>query len=140
MSEALDGEAAPLRVEYVGVRNDWSYAEALAVRWLGLDDLVVIEHDIVVHAAVLSEFRSCREPWCVFPYDLSPDNPIDRGLGCARFTAEAQRLVPFTAVLATPVCEPGHWRHLDGQVAEAFESADIERHVHGPSVEHRKAA
>ena len=116
--------------------DDLGYARALAARWLGIEDLVVVEHDIELHDDVLTTFASCRDPWCVCPYRLSPDAPLlTRGLGCARFTAEAQRKVPFTEVMAQP--QDGSWRHLDGQVAAAFATADIEVHVHQTLVLHR---
>jgi hypothetical protein len=125
--------------EYVDVGGDeYAYSRVLGERWDGAEDLVVVEHDIELHAAVIPVFDVCSEPWCAFPYRMNVNTPPKCvALGCARFTAEAQRAVPFADVLAQPVTVNGSWRYLDTAVAQAFAKAGIECHVHQPPVRHR---
>lgn len=72
--------------------DDGDYWRAIMSRWTGEDDLLIVEHDIEIHAGVLPQLEACREPWCVFPYPLN-GYMADRCLGCTRFSATLQRQV-----------------------------------------------
>ena len=48
--------------------DDDGYWRELSARWDGTRDLVVIEHDIVIHDRVIPQFAACPAPWCEFPY------------------------------------------------------------------------
>jgi hypothetical protein len=125
--------------------NLHGYWQAIAARWAGTGDLVLIEHDIVIHSAVLPGFAACPQPWCLYPYDLWPGQVLERGLGCTRFTARCQSLVTPEQIQAESggTCidcrgERGCWRHLDGQIAAALETRGLTAHVHQPPVFHDK--
>jgi hypothetical protein len=127
------------KAEMVGVVWDgFRYAREIAARWDGTEDLVTVEHDIEIHEDVIAQFSRCREPWCTFPYLIMPGRLLDDGLGCARFTADAQRAVPFSELDAIPAscgrCEgkPGCWAHLDTRIAQAMAAHGVKVHVHGP--------
>lgn len=138
--------------ELVDVSGDpFAYSAQLTSRWDGTAALVVVEHDIVIHDAVMPAFAACPEPWCLYPYWLRPGGPwLAHGLGCARFTAAVQRLVPAAELLAprSAGCEvcawagspvrPGCWRHVDACVAWALDAAGVRPHVHQPGVGHER--
>ena len=125
------------------ISRPWAdYAE----RW-ATDDLVVIEQDVIIHGDVLPQFRSCPEPWCLFParhYATGPGGWMTTGIMCNRFRKEFMQAVPVEAVEAiygscgrcggiNRKC----WAHLDGRTREAGEAAGFKLHVHWPSVGHR---
>lgn len=117
--------------------NEFGYRDAIADRWTGDEDLVLIEHDIEISDDVLPSFEGCDGPWCTFAYQhMTLDNWLDRGLGCVRFSAALQRAIPFGKCLASPAPVPGSWRHLDGQIAATLETAGHDRHVHESTVTH----
>lgn len=130
-------EYAP-EVRFVDVTdNEFGYRDAIAARWTGVEDLLLVEHDIEIHKNVFRSLGSCANPWCVFPYQhMTLDNWLDRGLGCTRFSANLQMAIPFEEILSSPAPVPGSWRHLDGQIAETLEGHGIERCVHHPPVTH----
>jgi hypothetical protein len=131
-------------VEYVGVLGDLlGYWKAIRERWTGAEALMVIEHDIEIHEGTVRSFLECGQPWCAFAYEMSaPGNWTARALGCTRYSAEAQRMAPADVIEAVPHscsrCDgkPGCWAHLDGQIAEALETAGITVHEHRPPVTH----
>ncbi len=129
--------------------DDFAYWREIGKRWDGTSALILVEHDIEIHAGVLSAFSDCASPWCVFPYEISQRGMwLDRGLGCTRFTAECQKLVTTTEIQqvygACHTCDPaqtganlpGCWRHIDGKIAAALESRGLRACVHEPPVTH----
>lgn len=77
------------------------YWDAIKERWTGEDDLVTIEQDIEIHGEVLPSFIKCRQHWCSFAYFLrvgQMDCPLPESLGCTRFSAELQRMVPASLI------------------------------------------
>lgn len=83
--EALELHS-PVKPTYVDCSDrDDAYFELLQRSFDQDGDLVLIEHDIVVHAGVFHAFRYCPHPWCAFPY-LKDGRPLI-GLGCTRFRA-----------------------------------------------------
>lgn len=103
--------ALPPGAELVPTPDDYDYWRELARRWDGSDDLVVIEHDIVIHDQVIPQFAACGSPWCTFPYFYGPDHDPSRVVyetpGCAKFSADCQRRFPLP-----PVSAP--WPQVDG--------------------------
>lgn len=149
---------------YVG-RTFTSYWQAIADRW-GSDDLLIVEHDIVIHDQVVDQLEECPNVWCVFPY--WHDTWLDENLGCTRFRVSAQKQVtpdevqqgswgscwecnphggrlPSAEELADPSSWmdrvkaneiPGCWRHLDGKLSCAMRKLGYEPCIHLPPVEH----
>lgn len=78
------------------------YWDALKEHWTGEDDLVVIEQDIEIHEEVLPSFIKCRQPWCSFAYFLRVGQmscPLGESLGCTKFSAELQQMVPADLII-----------------------------------------
>lgn len=118
--------------------SDTAYWEAIAARWMGEDDLMLIEHDVEIHAQVIPQFDSCPELWCHFPY------PYRGGLttmatGCTRYRAALQRRIAVEEILAAPSYRgiPGHWEFMDVTIATAFSRKGVEVCDHSPPVGHR---
>lgn len=134
--------------EIVETKGLFGYNDAIASRWDGSSDLVVVEGDKEITAEVLPSFARCDHPWCVYSYGVYPEpyrREIDFGLGCAKFSAEVQQIVkPSEFLTRDPECLPypcpdcggeGCWRYLDSRIMFAMLFRGIESHVHG-QVEH----
>ena len=147
-ARALLAEHAPdAELVYTGP-DDLGYWRAIAERWTGERDLVVIEQDIGIHAGVVPGFAACGEPWCGFPHIMRPEHPARaKDLGCVRFSAELQRRVPMDVIVKhhmnpqCGVCQPDAgglcWRHIDGPVNSALAAAGLaDPHEHLPAVDH----
>jgi hypothetical protein len=110
-----------------------AYWRALRSLWTGDAGLLVIEHDIEIHAGVLPQLAECGEDWCTFPYLQQPglNFTCTMALGCTRFSAALQRQVPFPPAT--------RWDALDGAIANTLLAAGITAHVHQPPVTHHRA-
>jgi hypothetical protein len=122
-------------------RSFTAYWETIASVW-GLADLMLVEHDIVLHPGVVAGFDACPEPWCLHPYRGS-GGWLDRNLGCTRFRRELQLAVSPDQIQEAPGCcwecggtIPGCWRHIDGKIDAALTMRGYEPCVHQPPVEH----
>lgn len=98
-------------------------------------DLMVVEHDVVIHEGVFRQFNECREPVCAFSYWLGGD--YDVGLGCVRFRGEFIRMHPDAVERAgrlvdDGLCVPGHWKRMDTRMWRVTEAP----HRHDPPVKH----
>ena len=128
--------------------SDTAYWEELSRRWDGNDDLMVIEHDIEIHADVVPQFTRCPSDWCCFGYEYGPswpDHLITGALGCTRFSAELQRFMPAatiaTSVSATDNLPPvPFWHNCDLYIRNALTRADIKVCQHEPLVTHHRGA
>jgi hypothetical protein len=116
-----------------------AYWKLLAAAWLEPGDLIVIEHDIGIHAGVVPGFTECREPWCGVAY------PLDRGvmlacLGCTRFTADLKAAEPDLLEVAGRVTGDGlpakDWRRLDVRLGDELRRRGYSLHQHEPAVRH----
>ena len=67
--------------------NSYAYWDAMEIRWTGVQDLLIVEHDVVVTAEVLPQMLACPEPWCAHSSGGTPF-----GLRCTRFSARLQQL------------------------------------------------
>jgi hypothetical protein len=143
-AEAI-GNFAP-QTEYVKTEGLYGYNEVIGSRWTGKSDLVVIEADKEITAEVIPSFGKCEHRWCVYSYMNLPapfTKEVQIGLGCSRFSAEAQRIVSVDEFLCEDVfwqpcmfCDgKGCWNQLDSRMARALKNHGITQHVHG-MVEH----
>lgn len=81
----------------VSADND-AYWRALTNVWLPDDDLMVVEHDVVIHDTVISQFLECPEVWCLFGYaDMCHEECREAWAnmtGCTRYRKELIEACP----------------------------------------------
>lgn len=119
-----------------------AYARHLHLAWAmcanAKEDLVTIEHDIVIHDGVFPTFKECEDEACAFFYWIGSGYEI--GLGCSRFKNSLIREFPHTIELASKITDDllpeGDWRRLDTRVWRTLNSEGILPCRHGPPVEH----
>jgi hypothetical protein len=123
--------------------DDQAYWKQLMARWDGTETLVVVEHDMELHAGVLTQFAECPAPWCTFPYLYWPDQPallLTNTLGCAKFSAECQRAHPLELMEAARYPElpggTGDWRHCETRIAMPLRASYGSPCLHAPPVLH----
>jgi hypothetical protein len=125
--------------------DDLAYWQAISERWDGTQDLVVIEHDIVIHDQVIPQFMDCPSPWCTFPYFYGPDHDPSRvmyqALGCAKFSAECQARFPVKHIASSVSARDGvppvpPWHSCDTYITRALIYAGIQTCLHEPWVTH----
>ena len=129
--------------EYVKTEGLFGYPKAVASRWLGKEDLVIIEADKEIKADTLPSFAACDKLWCTVRCMTLPE-PYTRhtvnSLAAAKFSPEIQRLVdPSEFVCRDPFWAPcrkcdsrGCWNQLDTRMAIAISPhANGLPHVHG---------
>lgn len=140
--EALHRHAAGHDVHYVHVGDrDEQMWEMWRDLWAAGEDVVVVEHDIVIHERVLPEFEACPEQWCTFgyPYAFGNANPY-HGTGCVRFRSELIAAVPDlwdrVAVREGPHHPYKHWCSLDGFSQLELWPLGYSNHRHEPPVGH----
>ncbi len=135
------------------VTGDFGYWTALAHDW-GIEDLVIVEHDIVVAQQHIQSFEICRYPFCTVPYkmpdgqwslfDMQQSDLFDglptitmvnrptqysegSGLGLVRITRAGLRLIPMARI------QPLHWSVIDLWISNFMkENLFIPWHVHYP--------
>jgi hypothetical protein len=140
---ALCDYAPNAELVYTG-ETIYSYNEAIASRWTGESDLVVIESDKEITAEVLPSFESCTSYWCSYSYFIYPkmmEREVEIGLGCTRYSAKLQKLIRVEEF----ICEDsgifgascslcggkGCWKFLDSRIADAVRGHGINVHCHG---------
>ncbi len=125
--------------------DDDGYWRELSARWDGTRDLVVIEHDIVIHGQVIPQFAACPALWCEFPYFYAADNDPARvqytSLGCAKFSAECQRAFPAGQIAASVSARDGlpptpAWNQCDAYICRALQAGGLSACLHEPWVKH----
>jgi hypothetical protein len=158
-------EALPPDAEQVYVGESLtSYWDALSARW-GTDDLMIVEHDIVLHDQVVEQFEACPNVWCTFPY--WHDEWLDEALGCTRLRLSIQQQITPAEIQEESwgscwECNPtatmptvdelrdlpkwrqrikdgeilGCWRHIDGKLIWSMRRHKQKVCVHLPTVEH----
>jgi hypothetical protein len=123
---------------YVGDDNQ-HYWRVMCEEW-GRDDLWVLEHDVIPHDTVRSEFESCPMPWCAYGYDdiCHPEcmDAWDNVLGCTRFSKELQEAVP-DAVTNASIKD---WHNLCDGIGRNLRKAGHTQHWHTPPVLHHHMA
>lgn len=131
-------EALPKGAKKVWVGEDrFSYWKALKAEWTGKSDLLIVEHDIVLHDDVLPQLQDCEKDWCTFPYHSVVSSLLLSGsLGCTRFSANMQRAFPdFPERSHWESCAV-EWQSLDGFLWRYFTLRGWWPHSHSPNVEH----
>jgi hypothetical protein len=124
--------------EYVDVRNNnLGYWQAIAERWNGSDDLIVIEQDMGVTADTIPALLSCFSNWCVFGYRIYTMKLMYHyGLGCVKFSAHLQQMLPVPYIEENfSDCETcgldACWHHLDTMLKQILRHNGYNTHVHG---------
>jgi hypothetical protein len=117
-----------------------AYARLLVEAWAWDGDLLIVEHDIGIHAGVIEALTECRQPWCGFPYPIGAQLLVC--LGCTRFTAHLKATLPDLMAQAAAVDQDGglmpagDWRRMDVRIGALLEAHGHNRHPHLPAVEH----
>lgn len=115
-----------------------AYQTLMEAEWSRPGDLVVIEHDIGIHANVLPDFTDCPGLWCGNPYPIATGLAVC--LGCTRFRHELKAAVPdlFARVDALPPDGVGRrdWRRMDVRIAAVLTQAGFGVHTHHRPVAH----
>ena len=142
----LLAEHVPADVEVVWRELDpadlTAYARLLVEAWSWDGDLILVEHDIGLHAGVIEALTECRQPWCGFPYPIGEQLLVC--LGCTRFTAHLKATLPDLMAQAAAVgseqdgggVPAGDWRRMDVRVGALLEAHGHWRHPHQPAVQH----
>lgn len=120
--------------------HDNAYWRLVSDLWARQETVLLVEHDIEIHADVVDELAACPEPWCAFGYHIGNGELLFRGLGCTKFTGDLMAAMPG-APLDPGVLGPGQvpatdWRRLDTRVTGQLGIAGYEPHRHGPPVLH----
>lgn len=138
--------------EFVETKGLFGYNRAIASRWTGKDDLIVIEGDKEITADTIPSFEICDEPWCTYECAVFPE-PYTRittiGLGCTKFSAACQDQISvddfcrpdYPMRIECPDCfGVGCWRYLDTRIATAILSKCVafSPHVHGRIAHHHE--
>ena len=92
---------AGLEVEWVDTSADLQiYADEMEKRWLGKEDLIIVEQDKEIFAGTLPAMLSCDQPWCGYTFWINPvphTTLVLGGFGATKFSAEVQRWFPVSA-------------------------------------------
>lgn len=140
LTRAAIARYAP-QTEYIDTSgSDFAYWEAIRDHWTGEEDLMLIEHDVEIHAQVIPQFEACENIWCHFPYPYR-GGVTSMATGCTRYRKELQQMVTPEEILAEPSYRgiPGHWEYMDCTMANAFARKNVGVCNHSPPVGHRGA-
>jgi len=92
---------AGLEIQWIDTTGSQQiYADEMEKRWLGEEDLIIVEQDKEIFAESLPSLMTCSEPWCAHTFWINPEphtTLVLGGFGCTKFSAELQRLVPVSA-------------------------------------------
>lgn len=129
--------------------DEEAYYRFLAEHWASGEDLLVVEHDIVLRGGVIDELEACPEPWCGFVHSIGTQYLAC--LGCTRFRS-GLICAAADAVVRAGECrydpdDPGrvvadgigarHWVRMDVRLAAVLRDVYGYRvHEHWPPVEH----
>ncbi|HEY8976306.1 MAG TPA: hypothetical protein VIN75_18975 [Burkholderiaceae bacterium] len=115
-----------------------AYWRLLAEQWHEPGDLLIVEHDVGIHADVVEGLTACPEPWCGHPYRIGSQLLVC--LGCTRFSAALKASEPD---LLDVVGEDGtgglparDWRRLDVRLLDELHRRGYRQHEHQPAVTH----
>jgi len=119
-----------------------AYSRLLVEAWGWPGDLLIIEHDVGLHAGVVEALTACRQPWCGFPYQIGDRLMV--ALGCTRFTAHLKATLPNLMAQAASVgseqdgglLPAGVWQRMDVRIGALLEAHGHTRHPHLPEVQH----
>lgn len=118
--------------------DDSAYCRLLTEHWRQPGPLMVIEHDIGIHAGVVEELAACLEPWCGHPYLIGTQLLVC--LGCTRFSAALKLAEPdlmdAVSADATGGLPAGDWRRLDVRILDHLRRRGYKQHEHQQPVKH----
>ncbi len=136
-------EAYAPQAERLDVTGDnYAYWNAIAERWTGERDLIIVEQDIEIGPDTVATMEQCAQDWCCYAYPIFRTKVRLRvGLGCVKISAAAQRRMPVAKIAegfeTCAACRgKGCWWHLDGRIAAMLKKADFFPHVHGDVTHH----
>ena len=93
--------AAGLETEWVDTEGDLQiYADEMEKRWLGTEDLIIVEQDKEPFPGQLESMIGCPEPWCGYTFWQNPEphtSLVLGGFGVTRFSAQVQTWFPVSA-------------------------------------------
>lgn len=123
--------------------DDEAYWRALRTCWTDAGavggSLTIVEQDVVIPPGCIAGFDACGEPICLHPQPrhTPPHIPLERHLGCVRFSA-AYIAAHADLIEVAGTFSQGrparHWEHLDTAVWWAI--GDHLPHTHTPPVVH----
>jgi hypothetical protein len=115
-----------------------AYQALLAAEWDRPGDLMLVEHDIGIHAGVVPGFEDCPELWCGHAYPIGEQMLVC--LGCTRFRHELKQAVPDLCNRIDSLPFDGSpardWRRMDVRLAGVLQGLGYAPHTHNPPVEH----
>ena len=118
--------------------DEAAYWALLTAAWREPGDLLVIEHDIGIHAGVVPGLTACRQPWCGHPYPIGELLLVC--LGCTRFTDQLKAAEPdlldVVGADGTGGLPARHWGRLDVRILDELRRRGYEQHRHSPPVAH----
>ena len=93
--------AAGLEVEWIDTAPSLQiYADEMEKRWLGEQDLIIVEQDKEPFPGQPEAMLGCPEPWCGYTFWQNPvphTALVHGGFGVTRFSAELQTWFPVAA-------------------------------------------
>lgn len=124
-------EEAGWPVEHVELSpaDPLAYGAALAARWDGPGDWLIVEHDVAPSVELVAEMMACERLTCFAGYGPAVES-VAATLGCTRITERARRRTG-----AWPVPPGITWHVLDAWLTSGITSALGLRelwHPHGP--------
>lgn len=115
-------------------RSQTLYHETLERYWQAGSDWMNVEHDIVIDDCVPDTFQKCREPWCVFMYELACGF-TPGALGCVRFRSQLMAELPDAMRDAgradTSGVVAGAWYRTDVRLDRILRDRGYLPHIHG---------
>lgn len=137
----LDAHAPGYRLAPLDPADMTAYWRLLRDAWAEPGDLVIVEHDIGIHASVLPGFERCPMPWCGHPYAIGEQMLVC--LGCTRFTAALKAAEPDLIEVMGRIDNDGlparDWRRNDVRLADVLHARGYEVHRHKRPVQHYHA-
>ena len=116
-----------VEAQYVRMVDDGHYWRLLKELWGKGDGFILVEQYIIPWPGAIRELCDCPEPYCAFPYRLTPGpGGIGYSLGCTKFGTLLIRKYPDA------MGKPCSWNTLDGYIKHALPWP----HLHIPPVVH----
>lgn len=143
-SAAMERYGSYEAIDHAGA--DSGYYDCLAELWKTTrnEDLVIVEHDIVIRQDTIKNLLECTEgDYCSWDYPIGSGPTRGAGLGCVRFKKRLIIEVPglFSDLLAINWPHSGNntsWTRLDGRIHHVLQRQHGKTiHVHEPVLWHR---
>lgn len=127
-------------VEFVDVSgHDLQLWETWQWAWQAREDVIWVEHDIVIGPDTIPGFEACQDEWCAHGYEYAHFG-VYAGTGCVRFRASLMRAFPDlwdqVGRCAGRKHPPKHWCSLDAFSKVILSQQGYRQHLHEPAVAH----